>query len=703
MRRATHTIRVLLTSACLTGVAGAVEYSVSSASEITSALSSIAPGDVLVMTNGDWTDQYIKFKGNGQAGLPITLRAQTPGHVVLNGISRLEIGGSYLVVEGLRFEGGALGDGDHVVRFTSGGTNASHCTLRDTAIVDYNPADRYTRYFWVSLYGQYNTVEHCRFENQDHSGVTVCVWGDWPNHHVIRYNHFVDRPVGPDNGWESIRIGTSDFVDDSSETTVEYNLFQRADGEIEAVSNKTGNNVYRYNTFRECKATLTLRHGFAAQVYGNFFFGEGATGSGGIRVIGPGHRIWNNYFEGLLGRTEGIIALEAGEPDGPASGYAPVTDVVIANNTIVDCNDPAFILDRGLDSTRTVLPSGVTIVGNLVSNHSESVATGANPNITWTDNLAYASGLGTASGSGVTLLGADPLSTAADGLQRPQAGGPADGTLASLDLHVTDDMDGDARSLPADVGADEISTAQPMRRPLTPDEVGPSWWNASQGDGPDPALGVVIEAEDADEILDPDGDGSVYMVTQVAGASNGAVIEAPPGSRTDLATGPHETIAVYRVTPPAPGDYTAYFLARGFSTSTDSFFAPAAFDTDPDVNTSTSTTGLFNWEVGATLAYTSGEAELRVGRREGGNQIDAIILYPDPDLTSPDLDYLLSVGPAEPCAPDFDLNGSLDFFDALAYLRLYDAGDPSADLNQNGTINSFDLFRYLNDFLAGCP
>ncbi|MBZ0173530.1 MAG: polysaccharide lyase 6 family protein, partial [Phycisphaerales bacterium] len=334
------TTRLILCVLLATSSARAADFPVSSASDIDNALNSAGPGDTLTMTNGIWTDQVIRFTGDGNPGQPITLRAQTPGGVTLNGISRIEIGGTYLEVEGLRFEGGALGESSHIVRFHSGSTDAEHCVLRDTAIIDYNPLDRNTRYFWVSLYGTHNTVENCRFENQDHSGVTVVVWGDWPNNHVIRNNHFVDRPVGPDNGWETIRVGTSDYVNESSQTVVESNLFQRADGEIEAISNKTGDNIYRYNTFRECSATLTLRHGFSALVHGNFFIGEGASGSGGIRVIGPGHRIWNNYFEGLLGRTQGIIALEAGQVNGPNSGYEPVIDVIVAHNTIVDCNDP---------------------------------------------------------------------------------------------------------------------------------------------------------------------------------------------------------------------------------------------------------------------------------------------------------------------------------------------------------------------------
>lgn len=688
---------------CTVSFAG--EITVSNASDIDAAMSTAQPGDVLVMEDGVWTNQLIRLRGDGAPGNPITLRAQTPGGAVLNGTSRIEIGGDWIVVEGLRFEGGALSSG-HVIRFQSSGVDANHSVLRDTAIIDYNPPSIDTRYFWVSLFGTYNTVEHCRFENQNHSGVTVCVWGDWPNNHIIRNNHFVDRPEGPENGWETIRVGTSDYVDESSETVVESNLFQRTDGEIEAVSNKTGNNVYRYNTFRETSATITLRHGFNATVEGNFFFGEGASGSGGVRVIGPGHRIYNNYFEGLRGRTEGIIALEAGEPNAANSGYLPVDDVVVAHNTFVDCNDPAFALARSLSSDRSVLPTNVTIVGNLISSPNEPVATNSNANVTWQQNVAYADGLGTASGGGVAMLGSDPLSPNTDGFQRPAASGsPAEGVVTLTSSLVAVDIEGDTRGAPADAGADEITTSTPMRGPLFPEDVGPTWWNATDPGGPDADEGALIEAENADQILDPDNDGDVFTTLEVAGASAGAVLVAPAGGRTDLTNGPQETVAVYTVTFPASGMYTAYYRARGFNGSSDSFFTPTGFATDPDLAETVSDDGAFRWETGDTFTVPSGmtQMEFRISRREADTQIDAVVFHPTTGLSDSDLDAIALDLQPSPCYADFDGNGQLDIFDSIAYLRLYDAGDPAANVDPGSGLNVFDVVRHIILLQAGCP
>lgn len=48
--------------------------------------------------------------------------------------------------------------------------------------------------------------------------------------------------------------------------------------------------------------------------------------------------------------------------------------------------------------------------------------------------------------------------------------------------------------------------------------------------------------------------------------------------------------------------------------------------------------------------------------------------------------------------------GTVNFFDALAYLTLFNAGDPAADLAAPiGSINFFDVLAYLDSFNAGCP
>jgi poly(beta-D-mannuronate) lyase len=307
----------------------ATNFLVSSASQIDTAMQTAQPGDTLTMTNGIWNNEQIDFEGYGASGNPITLRAETPGQVILNGNSTIDISGDWLHVDGLRFEGGALSSG-HVVEFKGSNGEATNSRFTNSAIIDYNPANVDTRYFWVSMYGQNNRVDHNRFEGQNHSGVTVVVWRDdtSADNHRIDSNHFVDRPepINPSssNGFETIRIGTSTESLSDSFSTVENNLFERVDGEIEIISNKSGNNTYRYNTFRESEGTLTLRHGNDTLVEGNFFLGENKNQSGAIRVIGERQTIVNNYIANVDDRADGAISISAGVPGSAVNQYFQV-------------------------------------------------------------------------------------------------------------------------------------------------------------------------------------------------------------------------------------------------------------------------------------------------------------------------------------------------------------------------------------------
>jgi hypothetical protein len=76
---------------------------------------------------------------------------------------------------------------------------------------------------------------------------------------------------------------------------------------------------------------------------------------------------------------------------------------------------------------------------------------------------------------GVTVV--DPqLVLGGDGLWRPAATSPAiNGGAGSYSGLLSTDMDGQLRDAMFDIGADELSAAAILRRPLTPTDVGPSW------------------------------------------------------------------------------------------------------------------------------------------------------------------------------------------------------------------------------------
>jgi poly(beta-D-mannuronate) lyase len=622
------------------------------------------PGDILTMLDGTWTNQRIQFAGVGTSGAPITLRAQTPGQVLLNGNSKINISGDWLVVDGLKFEGGALGADDHVVEFRGNRGEATNSRITNSAIVDYNPASVDTRYFWVSMHGQNNRVDHNYFKGQNHSGVTVVVWRNdaSADFHQIDSNYFADRPlpVNPadPNGFETIRIGDSNQSLSNSFTMVENNLFERTNGEIEVISNKSGSNTFRYNTFREVAATLTLRHGNDNRVEGNFFLGEDTNNSGAIRVIGERQTIVNNYIANVDDRAGGAISISAGVPNSALNEYFQVKDAVIAHNTVVNVGGPAVTFDDGLGSSgRTLLAQNVTVANNLFRSNGPAIFEGSQgTGWTWQGNIAFGGSLGPVAGNpGVTVV--DPqLQFGSDGLWRPGPASPAiNGGAGNYSGLIATDMDGQARIGIYDVGADEVSAAQIVRRPLTAGDVGPSWL----GDDPTPppggggchAAGCAIQAENFAAILDPDGDGLKWTEVAVAEALGGKAIKAPNANTVNL-PGTHETIATYAMEFETPGTYTAYYRLRGFSSSTDTVYTPDStpegFATNPDNPLTTGQTGAFIWkEDPVTFTITAGNVgvplEFRLGMRERDAEIDAIVLDLNPSLTSTQLDDLFQI------------------------------------------------------------
>src|SRR5262245_54055066 len=469
------TVGIALT-ALSSGISFATEFLVSSAAQISTAMQTAKAGDVLVMTNGTWSNQNITFAGNGNSSQPITLRAQTPGQVLLNGSSKLSINGDWLVVDGLRFEGGSLtSNNNKVVSFTSSSQNSR---FTNSAIIDWQPPVGGTETDLVGMNVQYNRVDHNYFKRHNHLGQTIEAshTSSTPNYYRIDSNYFADRLPGTGNGWETIRIGLSGVAQSDSYSVVENNLFERVDGENEAISNKSSHNTYRYNTFRDVAATLTLRHGNDATVEGNFLLGENDTSSGGVRVIGERHHIINNYFANIDDNGGGAIAINRGEVDVQPTGYQPVKDVVIAHNTFVNTLGTMLRFDAG-DAARPLLAENVTVANNLFRSNGPSIFTGAEgTGWTWQGNIAFGGSFGPKAGAaGITNV--DPqLQLGTDGLWRPTPASPAiNGVSGDFSSLLTTDMDGQARIGIYDVGADEVSATTIVRRPLVAGDVGPGW------------------------------------------------------------------------------------------------------------------------------------------------------------------------------------------------------------------------------------
>ncbi|MBM3760683.1 MAG: hypothetical protein FJW36_10605 [Acidobacteria bacterium] len=311
----------------------------------------------VVIPNGVYRDRVLRYDGKG-----MRVRAETPGGVVFTGASSLFVGGEGNRVEGLWFRDGAVPKA--VITMVGKGNRVTQC-----AIENYNGASKSVDTKWVSIYGEANKFDHNYIAGKTNRGTTLVVWlkkGDISGaRHKIYRNHFGPREPLGENGGETIRVGDSATSLQPGKCVVEENWFTRCDGEIEVISNKSCENVYRGNVFRECAGTLTLRHGNSCVVEGNVFLGEGYPQSGGVRIIGEDHVVERNFFERLTGTgSRAAISVMQGVANTPLNGYAQVKRAVIRQNTIVDC---AEIMALSVKGAKTTLePEDMKIESNYV-------------------------------------------------------------------------------------------------------------------------------------------------------------------------------------------------------------------------------------------------------------------------------------------------------------------------------------------------
>ena len=465
------TFRFFLFSFFLLGsILAAKEIRLTPKSELKAILKEVEPGDSLILTNGIWKDVKLRFERvMGTIDAPIYIRAESPGEVVLTGTSQMWLSGEHVTVSGLSFLN-PEGVSD-VFEFRSHSErHAHHCRVTDCSFEQTESTGKKTSR-WMNVYGTHNRVDHCYFAGKQNKGTTFVVWvAEKAGSHRIDHNHFGPRPKLGKNGGETIRIGTSESSKLVNRTVVELNYFERCDGEGEVISNKSCENIYRYNLFERCAGALTLRHGDRCLVDGNVFLGHEKEGTGGVRIIGEDHVVTNNYFESLRGDAErAAISLMNGIPDSPLNGYAPVRKALIAHNTVIDCK---VTMEFGVSASKkvSVVPADCRVSHNaFIPGKWELFRVHEKPaNFTWVGNK-YQSGK-TRGADLVNIERVDiKLSRGLDGLLRPLAAGSLAAPEESL---VQRDIDGEVRNARI-AGCDDPETK--VSRRDTEISSGPSW------------------------------------------------------------------------------------------------------------------------------------------------------------------------------------------------------------------------------------
>ena len=318
---------------------------------MTDRLAEAKPGDRITLAAKEWKNAQITVSAKGKKGKPIIIQAAKRGKTTMTGNSKLVINGTYIIVDGVTWTDGQ--PSGTVVQFTG---KSSHCRLTNSTIDVKGKSNTYVQ---IDNDAVGHRVDHCDLINKASTGTLMRI--------AVRpkggIRHRVDHcRIGPfdfidANGNEVIRLIAGNLKNsdpkrgmERAECVIEHNLFDRASGEgKEVVSLKSSANVIRYNTFVACFGGPKARRGVDNRFEYNWFFGDNTKRpkgiyQTGIQILGSGHEIRGNYFEDMARgsdtvRIAAIVAEEGqGKPPKDKGWRAPVTDLTIKGNVLVNCD-----------------------------------------------------------------------------------------------------------------------------------------------------------------------------------------------------------------------------------------------------------------------------------------------------------------------------------------------------------------------------
>ncbi|WPJ97844.1 polysaccharide lyase 6 family protein [Coraliomargarita algicola] len=437
----------------------ASEITVNSVETLKAAVSQAVPGDMIIVSSGDYS-KPIDIVGRGSDVSHITIRSEQGAPVVLNGPIYLR--GSYLSLEGFDF--GPKGR----VEFAEGrGHRLWRCRF-----------DALKAGHWVRFQDEATHCEigYCSFTNDDNAGesgnqqIIQILRSDetGPDYHHIHHNYFANVTPGEDsNGFETIQLfHGAEGGRGSSQSIVEYNVFERCNGEVEMISVKCSDNIIRYNLIKECRGGLVVRKGTGNLIEGNVFLGNNVEKTSGIRFQGNEQIVVNNFMSNL---AYSAISLHNGDPE---NYYDPVQGATIAFNTIINCGRAFNIGVRHPKLDSSISPVDVVIANNILVTSGTQIFDPDGAMASWKveGNLAFGTTPELADLSGFTFQ--DPLLVPSlGGIFVPTAGSPAITQAQGEYPDITKDIYGTPRSVEGKtIGAVEFTLPE---LPVSRATVGP--------------------------------------------------------------------------------------------------------------------------------------------------------------------------------------------------------------------------------------
>ncbi|TKG97141.1 hypothetical protein EYV94_01570 [Puteibacter caeruleilacunae] len=325
--------------------------------------------DTVYIKNGQYSQFKIEITKSGTKTNPLVIAAETPGEVIFDDNTCIVVSGNHVELSGIFFKDGleANGmDGGQPVIDIKG----DYCRVTECAFFQCH-----NRACIASLYQkeedrmpQYTRIDHCYFA--DNFGWRLYldlgqrVPGDDLKYAMYyRVDHcYFSTPfkLGANTG-SAMRIGLGQLG--YGRCVIDNNLFERQNGEVELIENKSHENVYLFNTFKNCESQMSFRQGHQTVFLHNHFIGDDPDRKcGGLGMWMDRHVVAGNYFSFPYGSyvplnsnmkqredrfPPAVIRFNSGcknfIEDGNPVGHMAAQHITFANNFIY--NSPDYAID----------------------------------------------------------------------------------------------------------------------------------------------------------------------------------------------------------------------------------------------------------------------------------------------------------------------------------------------------------------------
>jgi uncharacterized protein YkwD len=131
-----------------------------------------------------------------------------------------------------------------------------------------------------------------KFHDKSTLGLFLKIMGSKTDGNIIENNEFWNHTFNSDNGGEPVRIGNSSTSGCNFNTLFRKNSMHDLRADVETISVKSCGNIIEDNDFSNNESMIAVRHGGFNKIRNNRFKGKG-----GIRLLGAGNEVTDNFFK----------------------------------------------------------------------------------------------------------------------------------------------------------------------------------------------------------------------------------------------------------------------------------------------------------------------------------------------------------------------------------------------------------------------